>query len=116
MSMRTYANHGYIIPKSVLEANLPEEIKFISENEEQFVEWVQDGDFEDENISKFEEINERIKEWGKSKGLELSIDYTPMDEDNEEIVGWLCFCDNAVTVNPAFSEIGGESHLWTTWG
>lgn len=117
MSMKTYANSGWVIPKEVLEKEFPEDMKFLSENEDSYIEWLQgSADDEIEESARFFEINEKIKEWGKSKGLELSFDYTCMDEDNDEVQGWLCFCDNAITINPAFKEIGGEQFLWTTYG
>ncbi len=117
MSMKTYANGGWVIPREVLEKEFPKELEFLSENEDAYIEWLQgSADDEIEESARFSEINEKIKEWGKSKGLELSFDYTSMDEDNEEFFGWLCFCDNAVTINPAFKEIGGSQFLWTTYG
>lgn len=117
MSMNTYANSGWVIPREVLEKEFPKELEFLSENEDAYIEWLQcSADDEIEESARFSEINEKIKEWGKSKGLELSFDCTYMDEYNDEMQEWLCFCDNAITLNPAFKEIGGEQFLWTTYG
>ena len=120
MSMRTYANHGYVIPKDVLRKELPDVMEYLDSEEEDFSRWVEDDyEEEDESLDKsihFQESLDKIKAWGASKGLELSIDYTNMDEDNEDRESWLCFCENAYTLNPAFKDIGGESTLWTTYG
>ena len=119
MSMKTGANHGWVIPKEVLKKELHKEMEFIEEHEEQFAEWILDNSSiseERELTIQFEEIYGNIKQWGKSKGLELVLDYTCMDEDNDEVESWLCFCENAYTLNPAFKEIGGEQLLWTTFG
>jgi len=118
MSMKTYANSGWVIPKEVLEKEFPEDMKFLSENEEECNEWMQNDNRANgtELDKKFNDIFEKIRTWGKSKGLDLFFDYTCMDEDNDEVQGWLCFCDNAITINPAFKEIGGEQFLWTTYG
>lgn len=124
MSMKTYANHGYVIPHSVLKKELPDVMEYLENEADDFAEWLQgwygndlcnEPESKDKSIH-FQESHDKIKEWGASKGLELSIDYTGMDEDNEESFAWLCFCDNACTINPAFTEIGGESFLWTTYG
>jgi len=119
MSMKTYANHGYIIPTEVLKKELPSVMEYLEAESEDFERWMQD-DYEeqDEALDKsihFQKCHDDIKEWGSSKGLKLCLDYTLMDEDNEESYQWLCFCENAVTLNPAFSEVGGESFSWTTY-
>lgn len=115
MSMKTYANHGWVIPKTVLSKHFEEDIKFLEENSEDFRAWLE-GDGDDENNDRFQEINQKIVDWGKAKGLDLVIDFTYMDEDNEDVETWLCFCSNAYTINPAFKEIKGEEILWTTFG
>ena len=118
MSMKTYANHGYIIGWETLRANVPDAMKILTDcdYEEKVLEFMQgDLDNEDEDFDKIDKACDQIIDWGKSKGLDLSFDYTGMDEDNEEAFPWLCFCDNAVTENPVFKEFG-ESLLWTTYG
>lgn len=115
MSMKTGANHGWVIPKEVLKKEFPEDMQFLEEREDDFRAWLE-GDGDDENNARFQEINQKIVDWGKTKGLTLVIDYTYMDEDNDDQQTWLCFCSNAYTINPAFAEIGGEQILWTTFG
>lgn len=115
MSMKTYANHGYVIPKEILVKHFPDEMKFLDEHEDDFRPWLE-GDGDEENNDRFQEINQKIVDWGKSKGLALIIDYLYMDDDNEDPESWLCFCSNAFTINPAFEEIGGTEMLWTTFG
>lgn len=120
MSMRSYANHGYIIPMTILTKNLPEVMEYINANLDEWVSWVQD-DYEEQDEAEdksihFQECTDKILAWGRSVDLKLTIDYTGMDEDNEEEHQWMCFCDNAFTLNPAFKAAGGESILWTTWG
>jgi hypothetical protein len=118
MSMKSYANHGWIIPKEVLKKELPEVMEYLENEEEDFERWMQD-DYEGEDAEKserFMECRNKIVSWGRSKGLELVLDYTVMDEDNENPERWMVFCENAYTINPAFKEIGGEEILWTTYG
>lgn len=117
MSMKTYANHGWVIPKTVLSNHFGEDFKFLEEHSEDFQTWLEgDGDGDDENNDRFQEINQKIVDWGKANGLDLIIDCAYMDEDNEDEEAWLCFCSNAYTINPVFKEIGGEEILWTTFG
>jgi hypothetical protein len=49
-------------------------------------------------------------------GLQLSLVDVQMDEENEDVLEWMCVCENAYSINPKFTAIGGEQFTYTTSG
>jgi hypothetical protein len=116
MSMKSYANSAWEIPASVLEKNFPDQYKFIMENESEFSDWLQDTEVEEELSNRFTTITEEFVSWCESKGLEVGFDYRSADEENDNMNLWMIWCENAITINPVFKELGGTQVLWTTFG
>lgn len=117
MAMKTYASSAWEIPSSVLEKNFPNDYKFIKENESELVEWLQGMDVEESIANRFTTITEEFVSWCETKGLEVGFDYRGLDDDNDPdlLKEWFIWCENAITINPAFKELGGEQVLWTVF-
>lgn len=117
MGIHTMACHGFIIPKNVLQAHLPEVIEYLDRNEKAFAQWLEDSHEgkEDKALSaQFLECLQKIKEWGSDRKLELTVDFTAMSHSNVSLKKelWVCYCENAYTLNPAFKAAGGRQFWW----
>lgn len=110
MSMHNYGDSAYEIPLDTLRKHLPESVAHFEDMEDQ-------SDLTDEVDAETFAHVEKVKEWGKSLGLELGIGYRNIEDENpDDLPCWYVFCENAVTINPAFTALGGELIHWSTFG
>lgn len=115
MGMRTYASSAWEIPASVLEKNFSEDYNFLIENESEFTDWLQDGEVDEELATRFKAITDSFKAWCAEKNLSVAFDYRGLDDDNDPMNQWMIVCENAVTINPAFKDLGGDLVHWTVF-
>lgn len=121
MSMRSMADYAWEIPEEKLEELLPGIVEEIGSLDEQELE-----DFTTLDIAKpdkpFSEdilkTVQKVVDFGKSHGLELSFGwrYLQDGDDADTFKPWFVYCDNAITINPAFKAIGGVLNTWVVYG
>lgn len=122
MSDRTYADCAYEIFPSILENHIPGILEEINNNYDELIEYLQDDEMTlEQTNSNVQAIINKVLDFGKVNGLDLNFGYRSFDEDEtddegNELFEWYVYCNNAVTINPVFSKIGGKLSLWTTWG
>lgn len=121
MSMRSMADYAWEIPEEKLEELIPGIIGEIeSLDEQEFEDYVMLDDAEpDEPFSEdVLKVVEKVKEFGKSHGLELSFGwrYLQDGDDADTFKPWYVYCGNAYTINPAFKALGGFLNSWVVYG
>lgn len=115
MSMRSFAEYAYEITPEKLEECLPGIIEEI-DSLEGFEEFVSMQD--DEGTEEIRATVKKVVDFGASKGLELSFGWRYLDDGDDagEFKNWYVYCDNAVTLHPAFKALGGIMNTWVTVG
>jgi len=133
--MGTYANHAFEIPFASILKHCPkeaQEIQTISELDSVFTSYNDNmrhnfdeivnrsDDYEDYDKKTLRIIDNNvtaiIKHFKDVFGLDIGFDCRGADEDTdiETMQTFYWFCNNAYTLNPVFTDLGGELVLWTS--
>jgi hypothetical protein len=124
MSYYVFADYAFELSWEEIAKHCPKEIEALNAVDSEYLKNIalEDDLDNEENKEIYDHINaslDKIKEWGKSEGLDIDFAFRVPSDDNYEdeddedgLPNCYFYVENAYTINPAFKKFNGKLKTW----